>query len=274
MKRWAVLLYGTLNYAISLGVMAYTAGFIGGFLVPTRLDGSAGSPLVEALLVNSLLITIFGLQHSVMARPGFKRWWTKMMPTSMERSTYMFATNLALALMFWQWRPMGGVIWEVHSAVGQAGAWSLFALGWLTVLYTTFLINHFDLFGLRQIWLYFRGRDYAPLPFVTPGPYRFVRHPLYIGWLLTFWATPTMTAAHLVFALGMTTYILIAIHFEERDLVEFHEGYAEYRRQVPMFVPRFCDRSRHQEPATIPNTSVAVRLSEADSSPKPQLIRS
>jgi len=129
-------------------------------------------------------------------------------------------TNLALALMFWQWRPMGGVIWEIHSAVGQAAAWSLFALGWLTVLYTTFLINHFDLFGLRQVWLYFRGREYAPLPFVTPGPYRFVRHPLYIGWLLAFWATPTMTAAHLVFALGMTAYILIAIYFEERTLAE------------------------------------------------------
>jgi protein-S-isoprenylcysteine O-methyltransferase Ste14 len=206
------------------------------------------------------LIAIFGLQHSVMARPGFKRWWTKLIPTPMERGAYMLATNLALALMFWQWRPMGGAIWEIHNPVGQAVAWSLFASGWMMVLYTTFLINHFDLFGLRQVWLYFRGRDYAPLPFVTPGPYRFVRHPLYIGWLLAFWATPTMTAAHLVFALGMTAYILIAIRFEERDLVEFHAGYAEYRRRVPMFIPRLCNRSPRREPAAVPDADLSVPL--------------
>jgi methanethiol S-methyltransferase len=274
MKRWIVLLYGTTSYVISLGVMAYTAGFIGGFLVSTRLDGPADSHPLEALVVNSLLIAVFGLQHSVMARPGFKRWWTKLIPAPMERSTYMLATNVALVLMFWQWRPMGGVIWEIHSAIGQAAGWSLFALGWLTVLYTTFLINHFDLFGLRHVWLYFRGREYAPLPFVTPGPYSYVRHPLYIGWLLAFWATPTMTAAHLVFALGMTAYILIAIFFEERDLVEFHEGYAEYRRRVPMFVPRFCNRFQRRESTMETGATLSVPMKPVAAPPETQLVQS
>jgi protein-S-isoprenylcysteine O-methyltransferase Ste14 len=173
-----------------------------------------------------------------MARPEFKRWWTRFIPTPVERSTYVMATNLVLGLMFWQWRPMGGILWNFEQPLVRAAAWSLFAVGWLTVLVTTFLINHFDLFGLRQVWLYFRGRPYTHLPFATPGPYQIIRHPLYVGWLLAFWATPTMTMAHFVFAAAMTAYILLAIRYEERDLVSFHTGYREYRRRVPMLIPR------------------------------------
>ena len=248
MRRSAVLVYGVANYLLFQGVTLYAVGFIGGFWTPTRLDApSAGRP-VEALIVNSLLVLVFGLQHSVMARPGFKRWWTRMVPVPMERSTYLLASNLALALLFWQWRSMGGVIWDVQGPVAHGVIWTLFGVGWLTVLTTTVLINHFDLFGLRQTWLYFRGRPYTQLPFVTPGPYRFVRHPLYVGWMTAFWATPTMTAAHFVFAAGMTAYMLIAIRYEERDLVQAHAGYSEYRRQVPMLLPRFAafgDRPMH-----------------------------
>jgi protein-S-isoprenylcysteine O-methyltransferase Ste14 len=182
-----------------------------------------------------------------MARPAFKRWWTRIVPEPAERSTYVLASSLALLLLFWQWRPIGGVVWQVEHPVVAAALYGLFAVGWLTVLVTTFLINHFDLFGLRQVWFYLRGEPYRPLGFVTPGPYRHVRHPLYVGWLFAFWATPTMTAAHLLFAIMTTAYILIAIQLEERDLVDiFGERYAQYRRSVPMLVPRVRVRSRRR----------------------------
>jgi protein-S-isoprenylcysteine O-methyltransferase Ste14 len=239
MRRILVLTYGVTVYIGFLAVFLYLAGFVGGFLMPTQIDGPPHSPTVEAMAVNALLIALFAIQHTVMARPGFKRWWTKFVPHEMERSTYVLFTNLVLAVMFWKWQPIGGVIWELQDPVARGIAWSVFATGWLTVLITTFLINHFDLFGLRQVWLYFRGQRYQHLPFATPGPYRFVRHPLYVGWLMAFWATPRMTVAHAVFAAGMTVYILIAIVFEERDLMTFHEGYAAYRRRVPMLIPRF-----------------------------------
>ena len=239
MKRVLVLLFGVVNYACFHGVFLYAVGFIGGFATPTRLDGAREGSLAAALAVDVLLILLFGLQHSVMARPGFKRFWTRLVPEPIERSTYVLFTNLALALLFWQWRPQGGAIWEAREPLVRGAVWAIFACGWLTVLATTFLINHFDLFGLRQVWLYFRGRPYAHLPFVTPGPYRYVRHPLYVGWLIAFWATPTMTAAHLAFALGMTAYILAAIQFEERDLIQFHARYAAYRQRTPMLIPRW-----------------------------------
>jgi methanethiol S-methyltransferase len=157
----------------------------------------------------------------------------------MERSTYVLLSSLALLLLFWQWRPIGGVVWNIEDATGRTLMYALFAAGWVIVLVTTFLINHFDLFGLRQVWLYLRGRPYTPLGFVTPGPYRYVRHPLYVGWLFAFWATPTMTVAHLFFAVATTAYILLAIQFEERDLVVIHgEDYATYRQRVPMLIPR------------------------------------
>jgi methanethiol S-methyltransferase len=238
MKRWLVLLYGLVSYVLFLGVFLYLVGWIGGFLVPTKLDGPATTPLAAALVIDLLLVLLFGLQHSVMARPGFKQWWTQYVSQPAERSTYVLASNIALAVMFWQWRPLGGVIWNVENPTARIALWGLYAVGWLVVLGATLLINHFDLFGLRQVWLYFRGRPYTHLPFVTPGPYRVIRHPLYVGWLMTFWATPTMTAAHLVFALGMTAYILVAIRYEERDLIEAYPGYAEYRRRVGMLTPK------------------------------------
>jgi protein-S-isoprenylcysteine O-methyltransferase Ste14 len=238
MKRILVFAYGVISYVIFLGIFLYLAGFIGNLFVPRSIDAAPDGPLWAALLVNTLLLVVFALQHSVMARPKFKQWWTRFVPEPAERSTYVLFTNLALILLFWQWRPMGGVIWDVQDPGGRGALHALYVVGWLIVLATTFLINHFDLFGLRQVWLYLRGKPYTSLGFVTPGPYKLIRHPLYVGWLIVFWATPTMTIAHLVFAVGMTAYILVAIRFEERDLVEYHgQAYAEYRRTVPMLIP-------------------------------------
>ena len=243
MKRLTVLLFGATVYVMFLGVFLYAVGFVGNFLTPTRLDGTAELPVGQALVINVLLLGLFAVQHSVMARPWFKERWTKLVPESIERSVYVLATNVALAFLYWQWRPIGGTVWDVQHPWGRAALYGLFALGWLTVLWATFLINHFDLFGLRQVWLKFRGRPYTPLRFATPGPYQFVRHPMYIGWLTAFWATPTMTLAHLAFAVGITVYILTAIYFEERDLVRFlGRDYADYRNRVPMLIPRIATR--------------------------------
>ncbi|MFO0824005.1 MAG: isoprenylcysteine carboxylmethyltransferase family protein [Gemmataceae bacterium] len=237
-RRSLILAYGVLSYALTLAVLLYTVGFIGGFLTPTQLDGPREGSLGAALAVDCGLLLLFSLQHSGMARPGFKRWLTRFIPQPAERSTYVLMSNTALGVLFWQWRPLGGVVWEVTDEAARATVFALFAVGWLTVLGTTFLINHFDLFGLRQVWLAFRGLPYRSLRFTTPGPYRLVRHPLYVGWLMVFWAAPTMTAAHLLFAAGTTLYILMAIRWEERDLIAAHPEYAEYRQKVPMLVPR------------------------------------
>jgi methanethiol S-methyltransferase len=238
MKRISILIYGVICYAIFFGTFLYAAGFVGDIGVPKSIDSEPVSSLGFALLVNLGLLGLFAVQHSVMARPAFKRWWTRIIPQPAERSTYVLFSSLALIALFALWQPMGGEIWNVEDPAGRVALYSLFVWGWSLVLVSTFLINHFDLFGLRQVWLYFRGREYTPLPFRTPGPYRWIRHPLYLGWLIAFWATPTMTVAHLVFALATTAYILIAIRFEERDLVDAHPEYESYRRQVPMLVPR------------------------------------
>ncbi len=244
MKRWLVLIVGVLSYAFFFCTFLYSAGFLGNFLVPKSIDSGAEGPLGEALLINGVLLTVFAVQHSVMARPGFKAWWTKFVPAPLERPVYVLASSVALALMYWLWRPMGGTVWQVENPLGVAILYGVFTAGWLIVLVSTFLINHFDLFGLRQVWLYFRGEEYSPLNFSSPWPYRVVRHPLYVGWLTAFWATPTMTIAHLVFALATTAYILVAIRLEEKDLVDAHgSAYEKYRQRVPMLIPGLKPKS-------------------------------
>lgn len=240
MKRVAVFIYGVVCYAIFFGTFCYFCAWVGNFLVPNTLDGEPRGPLWLGIVIDTGLVALFGVQHTVMARPGFKKWWTQFVPVPAERSTYVLLSSLALILMFVFWRPLGGVIWNVENPAGQAVLYGLFGAGWLTVLITTFLINHFDLFGLRQVWYYLRAQEYKPLGFQTPGPYRFVRHPLYVGWLMAFWFTPTMTTAHLLFAIGTTAYILIAIQYEERDLAHFlGKDYEDYQQKVPMIVPGF-----------------------------------
>jgi methanethiol S-methyltransferase len=237
-KRSLFFAYGLACYLVFLATFLYAIAFVGGFLVPSRLDGPLQTSLLEALAIDASLLTLFAVQHSVMARRWFKERWTQVVPWAIERSTYVLCASLALLLLFWQWRPIGVPVWSVENAAGRAVLWSLFGTGWATVLTVTFLINHFDLFGLRQVWLPLIGRPYAPVSFRTPLPYRYVRHPLYFGFLLAFWMTPTMTLAHLVFALATTAYIVLAIQFEERDLVAEHgAAYESYRRKVPMLLP-------------------------------------
>lgn len=237
MKRVAFLAYGLFSYAVFFASFLYAIGFIGNFIVPKSIDSVPEAPLGTALFINALLLGIFAVQHSVMARPAFKRWWTRIVPPAAERSTYVLFSSLALILLFALWEPMGGVIWSIANPTGQAIAWGLYGLGWVILLYATFAINHFDLFGLRQSWAAFRGREPAPLKFVQPWIYRVVRHPLYVGWLLIVWATPVMTMAHLVFALLATGYILVGIQLEERDLADMHPEYRNYKQRVPMLVP-------------------------------------
>jgi protein-S-isoprenylcysteine O-methyltransferase Ste14 len=237
-QRAVVLLYGVVSYAIFFATFCYAAGFVGNFLVPKSMDVTPSMAFGPALAINAALLGLFAVQHSLMARPFFKRWLARLLPEAAERSTYVLASSVALILLFSFWQPMGGIIWNVTHPLGSGLLHAGFAFGWLLVLVTTFLINHFDLFGLRQVWKFFRGVPYRPLKFVTPGPYKLVRHPLYVGWFCAFWFTPTMTAAHLVFALATSTYILVAIRLEERDLVDIHgEEYLNYRSKTPMLIP-------------------------------------
>ena len=249
LTRWMVFLFGCASYVLFLASFLYAIGFVGGFGVPTTLDDPATGGVAAALLVDGLLLALFAAQHSVMARPWFKAIVTRVVPQPAERSLYVLASSVALLLLFWQWQPIGGTVWALESPAARTTMYAIFALGWTVVLVTTFLINHFDLFGLRQVWLFMRGRPYTNLRFATPGPYRHVRHPLYVGWLLAFWATPTMTAAHLFFAVMTTAYILVAIRFEERDLIAAHgDSYRRYRERVPMLVPGLPRRDRAEAP--------------------------
>jgi protein-S-isoprenylcysteine O-methyltransferase Ste14 len=237
-KRLLFFAYGVAAYLVFLATFLYAVAFVGGFVVSRRLDGPLDTSLATALAINGALLAVFAIQHSVMARRWFKDWWTQIIPWAIERSTYVLCASLALILLFSQWRPIGVEIWSVTHPVGQLVLWLLFALGWTTVLMVTFMINHFDLFGLRQVWLPLMGRPYTRVAFRTPMPYRIVRHPLYFGFILAFWSTPTMTLAHLVFALATTAYIVIAIQFEEKDLAFEHgAAYEGYRRSVPMLLP-------------------------------------
>ena len=247
--RAAVLLYGTAAYAAFLATFSYAAGFVGNFLVPKSIDSPPTAPLWTAVLVNAGLLALFAVQHSVMARPFFKKWITRYIPVAAERSTYTLAASLALMLLFWLWQPMGGAVWQVDHPIGRSLLYGGSAFGWGLALATTFLINHFDLFGLRQVWLHFRNRTYTGLRFRTPGPYKLIRHPLYCGLLLAFWCTPTMSAAHLFFAVLTTGYILVGIYLEERDLQEAHPEYADYKRRTPMLVPRAGGNKPDQQDA-------------------------
>lgn len=238
MKKTLFLLYGIVSYFLFFGSFLYAIGFIGNLYVPKTIDGIPSVSLPVAILINGSLLLLFALQHSIMARPAFKAWWTKIIPEPLERSTYVLLATLCLLLLMWLWQPMGGVVWSVKSHTAAVILTVAYAAGWLIVLLSTFMINHFDLFGLRQVWMYYQGKKYEHLRFRVPLFYKFVRHPLYLGWLIVFWATPVMTAAHLLFAVLTTGYIFTAIQFEENDLIKtFGEKYRNYRRWVPMIIP-------------------------------------
>ena len=243
MNRIATLLYGSVAYGMFLVVLLYAIGFVTGFGVPKTIDSGGGAtesaPLAEALVVNGLLMSLFAVQHSVMARQGFKKRWTRFVPRPIERSTFVLATNLVLALLFWQWRPIPGILWEVDGAVGRTALHALALSGWALVTIATFVIDHFDLFGLKQVVLFARQKPYPEPRFQVKFLYRLVRHPLLLGFMIAFWSAPTMTYGRALFAAVTTLYMLFAIQLEERDLVLVHgDAYAEYRKRVPMILPR------------------------------------
>ena len=255
MQRLLILLFGVASYAVFFATFTYLILFVGNLqltpladaipvlkLMPHSLDAGPAmdkeSALLPAVTINLLLIVLFGMQHSIMARSGFKTWLHSALPPAAERSVYVLMASLVLALLLWQWRPITTVLWQADSSFGAALGWTIYASGFGLVFLSTFLINHFDLFGLQQVWMQFRGRKSAPPQFKTPLLYRLVRHPLYLGFLLAFWGGPLMTIGHFLFAAGMTAYILIAIRLEERDLVRSHGPlYEQYRERVPMLIP-------------------------------------
>lgn len=241
-NRVLTFIYGALSYALFFATFLYAIGFVGNFAVHKSLDSASSSAWLTALLVDLGLLAVFAVQHSVMARPAFKRAVNRVLPAEIERSTYVFASSVALLFVFWQWKPLGGKVWDIQNAFGQLVLYGGFASGWILVLVSTFVINHFDLFGIRQVWRHLLGQPQSNLRFKTPLLYRIVRHPLYVGWFLAFWCTPNMTVTHLVFAAVTTAYILFAIQLEERDLMKVHPEYATYREQVPMLVPGLSRR--------------------------------
>lgn len=244
MKRSLAFIYGIVCYAVFLVSFLYAIGFVGNMVVPKSIDTGPAPLLLYALTVNLVLMGLFAVQHTIMARPGFKQWWTKIVPVAVERSTFVLVTSLLLILLFWQWRPIGAVIWSVDRAVAKAALMGLFWIGWGTVLLSTFMINHFDLFGLRQVYFHLRNQEYHHVKFMTTGLYSYVRHPIMLGFIIAFWATPHMTAGHLLFSVATTAYIVIGVQFEEQDLLTFlGQDYEHYRRHVPMLIPFWKKRT-------------------------------
>ncbi len=255
MARFLAFLYGTAAYALFLGTFLYAVAFVTGLPVPKTIDTGAVEPIGSALVINLLLMSLFAIQHSVMARKGFKRWWTQFVPPAIERSTYVLFATLALALLLWQWRPIPAVIWQVTDPAAAMALTGLSLFGWLIVLSSTFMINHFELFGLHQVFNKLTGRQMGDLRFKTPLFYRLVRHPIYLGFIIAFWAAPVMTAGHILFAAVTTAYIFVGIMLEERDLVaEFGDEYRDYRERVGMIFPK---PGRGSSPAVVKRESAA-----------------
>jgi methanethiol S-methyltransferase len=245
MKRLLIVSYGAICYVVFLAAFLYAIGFVGNLLVPRTIDNGITASTAEAFVVNVVLLALFAVQHSVMARPGFKRRWTRLVPQAIERSTYVLLSSLLLLLLFWQWRTMPATIWNVSWPPGRVALQAVFWLGWIIVLTSTFMINHFDLFGLRQAYLASRERSYTELEFSTTMLYRLVRHPIMLGFIVAFWATPTMSVGHLLFAAVTTAYILLVLPIEERDLSRALGGeYSQYRNRVPMLIPGLRVRRR------------------------------
>lgn len=238
MIKALVLIYGVACYILFLGTFVYTIGFVGDLVVTKTINSGKPGPIFGAIAVNVILVGLFAVQHSVMARQSFKTWWTRIIPEPIERSTYVLLSSLLLILLIWQWRPMPGVIWEVTNPTGTAVLWAAFACGWLVILLSTFIIDHFDLFGLRQVYCYARGKPVPDLPFQVVWFYKYVRHPINLGWLIAFWGIPRMTEGHLLFAVSTSIYIFVSMLFEERGLVAaFGDNYRDYQRKVPMVCP-------------------------------------
>ncbi len=238
MSRILAFIYGLVCYLIALIALLYNIGFVGNLIVPKTLDSNLDGSLVKGLLIDILLIGLFAIQHSLMARQSFKKWWTKIIPEPIERSTYVLMSSLALLLLFWQWHSLGGILWNIQNPIISNIIYAIYALGWLIVFLSTFMINHFDLFGLRQVYLYWLGQEYEDLEFRTLGFYKYIRHPIMLGIIISFWATPLMTVSHLVFAMGTTIYVLIGIKLEEEDMISIYGNlYQEYRQQVSMLIP-------------------------------------